>query len=400
MHAARPPDIEEAMLRDGTAPLMTVPLAPEAPPRPSKAPRIIYVALLLVPLILGAAVVLIRTGVIAGRTGTAATPWDLSVVFVGIVASTVMGLYVARKLPALLQRARSLSADARIATWEFGTLSATAPLALLLSVLAFLEWAGAVGVLRLPADPITPLVMSAVALLLACAPMATFDQLRERHVRAIEARFPDFLRDLNESHASGMTMAQAIRVAARGDYGKLNPEIARMAHQISWGTSFPETLHMFAERVRTPLIIRAVALINKATEAGGNVKDVLAAAARDAREIEALAADRRGGMALYVVVIYVAFGVFLGVVAALQGLLVPSLLNSTQGAGLDNINGISIGGRLSIDDFRFIYFGVGLVQAMGSGIVAGVMSEGSLGAGLKHCAILVALTVLSLGLLL
>jgi flagellar protein FlaJ len=140
--------------------------------------------------------------------------------------------------------------------------------------------------------------------------------------------------------------------------------------------------------------------MNKATAAGGNVKDVLAAAARDAREIAAMEADRRGGMALYVIVIYVAFGVFLGVVAALQGLLVPSLLLSTSGVAGGSLAGMQVGGRLAIDDFRFIYFGVGLVQAIGSGIMAGVMSEGSLGAGLKHSAILVALTILSLGILL
>jgi archaeal flagellar protein FlaJ len=344
--------------------------------------------------------VLIRTGVIAGRTGTAATPWDLSVIFLGIVGTLVLGLYAAWRLPALYARAKSVSADARIASWEFGTLSATAPLSTLLAVVAFLAWSGVAPFLALPADAITPLVIAALALLVATAPLAYFDYLRLRHVRALESRFPDFLRDLNESHASGMTMAQAIRVAARGDYGKLNGEIRRMAHQVSWGAAFPDALRLFGERVGTPLVQRAVALINKATAAGGNVKDVLAAAARDAREIEALEADRRSGMALYVIVIYVAFAVFLGVVAALQGLLVPSLLQSTAAVGGGSLAGLQVGGRMGLDDFRFLYFGVGLVQAIGSGIVAGVMSEGCLGAGLKHSAILVALTILSLGILL
>lgn len=385
-------------MRDGTAPILDVPLAPEPPRRPSAAPRFIYLALILVPIVLGASIVLIRTGVIAGRTGTAATPWDLSVIFLGIFGAFVLALHNARRLPALYARATGMSAEARLATWEFGTMTATAPLAALLSVAAFLVWAGVLP-LRFE-DPIVPLVTSASALLVACAPMAYFAFLRARHIHALESRFPDFLRDLNESHASGMTMAQAVRVAARGDYGKLNPEIARMAHQVSWGTSFPDALRMFADRVGTPLVLRAVALISKATSAGGNVKDVLAAAARDAREIGSLDAERRGGMALYVIVIYVAFAVFLGVVAALQGLLVPSLLQSTQGVTGGTLAGVQVGGRLSMDDFRFIYFGVGLVQAIGSGIVAGVMSEGNLGAGLKHCAVLVALTILTLGILL
>ena len=386
-------------LSDGTAPMMTVPLAPERAMRPSGASRVIYVALILVPLILGAAVLFIRTGLVAGQTSTAQTPWDLAVIFLGILAALVMGLYIARRLPGLLKRSRAEGPDAAMATWEFATLTSTTPLAALLAVLSFFVWAG-VGSLPFPDDAMTPLIISAAAILLACAPSAIFDYQRTTHIRAIEKRFPDFLRDLNESHAAGMTMGQAIRVAGRGDYGKLNPEIQKMAHQISWGTPFPEALRLFADRVGTPLVVRAVTLINKATQAGGNVKDVLAAAARDAREIEALEADRRSGMALYVIVIYVAYGVFLAVVAALQGMLVPSLLQSTQGAGLSSIGNVSVGGRLSMDDFRFIYFGVGMVQAIGSGIVAGVMSEGTLESGLKHATILVALTVLSLGILL
>lgn len=397
-----PPDgtQEQDSMFDGTAPTMTVPLAPESPTQPSRATRMIYILLILVPLVLGAAVILIRTGIISGRTGTARTPWDLSVIFLGIVASLVMALYTAKRIPGLLARSRADAADAKLSTWEFATLVVTAPLATMIAVLAFLHWAGVVAWMRLPTDAITPLVIGASALLLACAPMAYFDYVRARQERAVEERFPDFLRDLNESHASGMTMAQAIRVAARGDYGKLNPEIRRMAHQISWGTSFGDALNMFSERLGTPLVVRAVALINKATQAGGNVKDVLSAAARDAREIEALESDRRGGMALYVIVIYVAFAVFLGVVGALQGMLVPSLLSSTSGVPGGEIGGLAVGGRLVYDDFRFIYFGIGLVQALGSGIVAGVMSEGSIETGLKHSSILVALTILTLGILL
>lgn len=396
-----PPDDEDEDLRltrDGSAPVLNVPAAPEAPRAPSKAPRLIYVALLLIPLLLGATVVLVRTGVIAGRTGSARTPWDLSVIFLGIGLTVALAFLNARRLPGLVEKARSGALDQGIASSEFASIMLTAPLAALLSVAAFLHWATVVPFLRLPEDAITPLVMACLAVLLAGAPMAYFGWLRERGVRAIEERFPDFLRDLNESYAAGMTMAQAIRVAARGDYGRLNPEIRRMAHQVSWGTSFPDALRMFGDRLGTPLVSRAVALINKATAAGGNVRDVLAAAARDAREVEALNADRRAGMALYVIVIYVAFAVFLAVVGALQGLLVPSLLQSTAGVPGGNIGGLSVGGHLAIDDFRFIYFGVGLVQAMGSGVVAGVMSEGSIGAGLKHAVILVAATVLFLGL--
>lgn len=395
--AFRRPD--DDLLSDGTAPAMAVPFAPAPPPAPSRAPRVIYAILLIVPVMLGAAVVLIRTGLIAGHTTTPRTPWDLAVILLAVATTLVMALHAARRVPGRLQRSRGDALDARLSAWEFATLMVTTPLSALVALLAFVLWAGVVTAPRLAGDPMAPLLVGGIAMLLSAGPIALFDHVRTRRDRAIEERFPDLLRDLNESHASGMTMAQAIRVAARGDYGRLSPEIARMSHQISWGLGFADALRMFGERVGTPLVVRAVALIIKATQAGGNVKDVLAAAARDAREIESLNKDRRSGMALYVIIVYVAFAVFLGVVAALQGLLVPAILASTRAAG-GQIGSFAVGGRLDHEDFQFIYLGVGLVQALGSGIVAGVMSEGSIESGLKHATILVALTVLALGVML
>ena len=391
---------DDGMVLDGSQPpLPGVPLEPEPHRAPSSAPKLIYLTLLLLPVGLGAAIVLIRTGVIATRAETARTPWDLSVIFLSIVTTLVMAFYVWRRLPTLLERARGATSDQSLSSWEFGTLMATSPLAVLLGVVSFLSWAGLVP-FPFPSDPMAPILVGAFGILVACAPTAAFAFVRQRTVRAMEERFPDFLRDLNESYGAGMTMAQAIRVAARGDYGRLNGEIRQMARLVSWGTPFPDALRIFSDRVGTPLVVRAVSLINKATEAGGNVKDVLAAAARDARELEGLESDRRSGMALYVIVIYVAYAVFLSVVAALQGLLVPSLLASTLGTSGAAPGVLAISQRLTHDDFRFIYFGVGLVQALGSGIVAGVMSEGSVSAGLKHSAILVAVTIATLGVLL
>ena len=380
------------------------PLTPgegEKPRGPTIASRLIYVSLALVPLVLGSIVVLVRTGIIAPGGAAGAAPWDLSILLLSIATTLVMSAVVAKRAPAALERARGQGADQRHAAWEFGAIVTTAPAAVILAFLSFAAWARWMPLPGpLAGQVMAPPVMAAVAILVSTAPVAYFTHLRTRHVRAVEQRFPDFLRDINESYAAGMTMAQSIRVAARGDYGRLNPEIRRMAHQLSWGTPFPEALALFSERVGTPLVTRAVSLIVKATRAGGNVKDVLAAAARDSRELKALEADRRLGMALYVIVIYVAFGVFLAVTAALQGLLIPSVIQSTQGLEGAAAGALAVGSKLTKSDFDLIFFGIGIVQALGSGLVAGAMSEGNMAAGLKHSAIMVAISALVLGVLL
>ena len=379
------------LLRDGS-------LDQGPPTQPSSVPKVLYLLLALVPLLLGAIVVLVRTGVVANPQRAARTPWDLGIILLSCAVCVIMALTVARRAPSLNARATGAGFDQKEAFVELVVLLATMPFAFLFATGALLAWSGLLADLPYGAHPMTGPLLGTLAILVAGAPSAWFSTATALRMRAIEERFPDFLRDLNESYAAGMTMAQAIRVASRGDYGRLNGEIKRMANQVSWGTSFPDALRLFSERVQTPLVTRAVALVIKATRAGGNVKDVLSAAARDTREIKAIEADRRTGMALYVIVIYVAFGVFLAVTAALQGLLIPSVLQSTQGLG--SIGTIQLGHSLTMMDYRHIFFSVGLVQAIGSGIVAGVMSEGTIGAGLKHATVMVGVTALVLGVLL
>lgn len=370
-------------------------------PPPSIVSRIIYVALGLLPLLLTLIVILARTGVISTGEPRSEAPWDLAIMIISSLVVIAVSLLVARQAPDLVRRSQNEAAlDHARAKWELRVLVASLPPAVFLILAAFLAWEGILtrfGPWQFTA--MTPPLLASFAVLLTCAPVGYFSYAREKHVGQLEERFPDFLRDLNESYSAGLTMAQAIRVASRGDYGKLNPEIRRMAHQVSWGTPFTDSLRMFSARVQTPIITRAIALIVKATSAGGNARDVLSAAARDAREIKALQQERKLSMTLYVIVIYVAFAVFLGVVAALQGLLVPALLQST-GAGAEGFGGLSVRTDVSIMDFRLIYFGVGIIQAIGSGIVAGVMADGSLASGLKHATILVALTIGALGILL
>lgn len=384
----------------GAQPLASGPL----PPPPSIFSRLIYAALVVIPAILIVLVLLVQEGLLPTQARAGKTPWDLGILIASALVVVGIASLVARQAPEALRRSRSVAAlDAGIAKWELRVVGASLAFAAALLVLSFLAWSGVLRALGpVTLGPMGAPILATVAMFVTCAPVGYFSHMRARQIKEFEDRFPDFLRDLNESYGAGLTMAQAIRVASRGDYGKLNPELRRMANQVSWGTPFPEALRMFGERVGTPIVTRAVALIIKATRAGGNAKDVLSAASRDAREIMVLQSERRTSMTLYVIVIYVAFGVFLGVVAALQGLLVPALLASTHGAAgsTGSIAGLATNTSLGVIDFRFIYFSVGLVQAVGSGIVAGVMAEGSYSAGLKHAAVMIVLSLVVLGVLL
>ena len=202
------------------------------------------------------------------------------------------------------------------------------------------------------------------------------DQIRAR----VEDKFPDFLRDLAEYWKGGLSMTVAIQTLAKGEYGNLNEDVNKMAAQISWGISFGEVLDMFTERVTSPIVTRAVRMVDEANRAGGRIADILLAASFDAREIKALETERRQEVGSYVTVIYASFFVYLGIILVLAQTFIPAIVDSAAATG--STGSMSIG-NLTIREMNevwistiFLYSLV--VQGIGNGLAAGFMSNGRL----------------------
>jgi len=202
------------------------------------------------------------------------------------------------------------------------------------------------------------------------------DQIRAR----VEDKFPDFLRDLAEYWKGGLSMTVAIQTLAKGEYGNLNEDVNKMAAQISWGISFGEVLDMFTERVTSPIVTRAVRMVDEANRAGGRIADILLAASFDAREIKALETERRQEVGSYVTVIYASYFVYLGIILVLAQTFIPAIVDSAAATG--STGSMSIG-NLTIREMNevwistiFLYSLV--VQGIGNGLAAGFMSNGRL----------------------
>ncbi len=238
--------------------------------------------------------------------------------------------------------------------------------------------------------------MVVIALLIAIGPIGFIVDAEQRRVRNIEERLPDFLRDVAEAGRFGMTLANAIVASSKGEYGKLTPEIRRMASQISWGVSATEALVLFAKRVNTPLVHRVCGLIIKASAAGGNIADVLTMSSVDTKESQNLFAERRSNMSTYIMVIYIAFFVFLVTVLILNKTFLPRMEEVTKSQGLEGMDlsdaptaGVATISGDMIPKIRNIFFYAALVHAVGDGILAGVMDNGKIANGLRHSFIMV-----------
>ena len=241
-------------------------------------------------------------------------------------------------------------------------------------------------------------VVTATALVLGA--YALVYEVRKRRIRRIESAVPDFLDRLASVNEAGTSVVSSLRRVAGSDLEALTADVRRVRVDMDWGADATSALHRLEDRVASPMTSRAVVLVTNAMHASGDIAPVLRIAADEARATWALRRERRQVMLTYLIVIYVSFLVFLGVIAALSVSFIPAIEEATAGGTPTGVGG-GLGGVASgLDDintfaYEQMFFHAAAIQALCSGIVAGQLGEGSIADGAKHAAILLGLTLVA-----
>jgi flagellar protein FlaJ len=222
--------------------------------------------------------------------------------------------------------------------------------------------------------------------LIAAIPLALFQYTETKRVYSLEESLPNFFRDVAGMNDSGMTLPNAINNVAQGEYGALTMYIRRLNAEMSWSVPFVEALYRFGERVGTPLAARSVDLIGKASRAGGDVSEVLRAAANDTYEFFNLKNERKNNMLIYMVIVLVSFFVFLFVIAILESTFLTTMAEAGSKVASTGARGFM--GKVDIDFYKRLFSHAAMIQGFFSGLVAGQMGEGDAIAGLKYSAIM------------
>ncbi len=273
------------------------------------------------------------------------------------------------------------------------------------TVPAGLLWVG-VSVWPVSADPLEwpAIVDSPVveATIVALGIYTLFHEANERRVESVEAAVPDFLDRLASLNEAGMTVVESFKQVVDTDLDALSVELDRTWRDISWGADVETALNRLDRRAEVPAVSRAIALTTNAMEASGDIGPVLRIAAAEARATRRLQRERKQVMFSYLIVIYISFLVFLGIVAALSVSFVPVIesagIGTSAGAGSASVSGTASGGSVSgIGDvnagmYETILFHATGVQAMCSGLIAGQLGEGTLRDGSKHAVVLLILS--------
>jgi len=236
-----------------------------------------------------------------------------------------------------------------------------------------------------------------IAILTFIGPYGFYLASKNREIRQIERRLPDFLRDVAEAGRFGMTLADAIVVSSSGRYGRLTPEIKKMAAQISWGVPATEALRLFAVRVKTPMVQRVVAIIVKSSDAGGDVADVLTMVSHDTKENQLTEDERRIAMSTYIAVIYISFLVFLVTIWILNATFLPKMLEASgalEGGDTAVVSPLAQNLPEVVYNIRIAFFIATIVHGLGDGILAGVLDNGKIPTGLRHSFIMLIIALL------
>lgn len=225
------------------------------------------------------------------------------------------------------------------------------------------------------------------AVLICIIPVAVLDLREQSRVKSLEDALPNFFRDLAGMNDSGMTLPNAVHLVAGSEYGTLTPHIRKLDNEMSWGVGFVDAMYRFGKGLGTPLADRSVDLIAKASKAGGDISEVLRAAANDTFEVVNLAQERRNNMMIYVIIVLVSFAVFLFVIAILVSTFLTTM--ATAGAAAQATSASSqFMGKIDLPAYKRLFSHAAMIQGFFSGLCAGQMGEGRVIAGLKYSAIM------------
>jgi flagellar protein FlaJ len=221
-----------------------------------------------------------------------------------------------------------------------------------------------------------------VAILVAVVPSAVLDYLNQKWVSAIEKQMPMLVRGVSESQETGVTIIKALeKVVEDKMVGKpLSDEVKKLTVQMSWGTSFEGALTKLKDRIGSPIVNRFCALVLEASRSGGQIKKVFTGTSGFMEEMKEMDEDTNAQMRPYIMIIYIAFFVFLFTAI----ILVRSFFTPLEGYP-QILSQLSIVGVKTYKDF---FYRDMLVSALTGGLMAGKIGERRVLGGLKHAIVL------------
>lgn len=239
-----------------------------------------------------------------------------------------------------------------------------------------------------------------IPFMITLLPYTLLYEAQSRRNAKIMSRFPSALSSLASANSIGLNLTESLETVANNSSGIMGEEFQTIKNKIVWENNVQAALAEFANRMRVRVITRTMKMVIEASEASGDVEEVLEIASRDVNKQHRLKEKQRQTMMMYTVVILMSFFVYLFVIVMLDssflsrvsggevGVDGPEVSGDAPGAGGQASEALSGGVGVNFDDvpveqFRLVFFHSTLIQSIGSGLLAGQLMSNNIRKGLK-----------------
>ncbi|MFW6018427.1 MAG: type II secretion system F family protein [Halapricum sp.] len=239
-------------------------------------------------------------------------------------------------------------------------------------------------------------------LLVVLVPLSAFHERKRRREQHFATRFPDTLSVLASANRMGVPIDDALGLASRWSSGPLSEEMTKLRNDLRWNYDTQSALRAFADRVGVAQLSRTMALIAEGIRSSTDVAAVLSIAARDTKERFKLDRERRQELSPYIAVVVIGFLVFLLVVALLDtAYLAPiaeAQAESTEPTTTDSRLPLSMT-SVPVEAYKALFLHAAVVQALGSGVLAGKLADNDAFSGLKYSILLLVVAIATFALI-
>jgi archaeal flagellar protein FlaJ len=226
-------------------------------------------------------------------------------------------------------------------------------------------------------------VALAVALFISAAPAAIVHIKLAKVRNGMEQGVTNFLRDLTEVRKTGLSPEKCIESLSKRDYGTFTKELRKISTEISWGIPIKKVMMEFLHRTRSWMVQIVMFLLVETIDVGGGTIAMIESLARFNNLTQEVEKEKKMSVRPYVMMPYLASILLVATTIMMMGL--------TTGITVPGVNSVPQDNSL----MQVVFISSVIFNSYLIGIVAGKISEESVGAGFKHAAILVLISIIA-----
>ncbi len=222
------------------------------------------------------------------------------------------------------------------------------------------------------------------ALFISVAPAGIVHMRLTKTRNSMEQGVNTFLRDLTEVRKTGLSPEKCIESLSKRDYGAFSKELRKISSEISWGIPIKKVMNDFLHRTRSWMVQIVMFLLVETIDVGGGTIAMIDSLSRFNNMTEEVEKEKKMSTRPYVIMPYLASILLVATTVMMMSLTVGLGAPGAE-AAVPKDNSL----------MQTVFMTAVIFNSYLIGIVAGKISEESVGAGFKHAAILVLISVIA-----